>query len=115
MGEFKKIELCRRDINGYPLDKTLIIDSITFELIDDVKKYIIYYKKDLKFIKKLYKKDKISDQDLSHLCHWFYLYTNVPFSEEENKKAHELWEKQIEERWKNKFGREVYKDGISYF
>jgi hypothetical protein len=115
MEEFKKIELCSRDINGYELDKTLIIDDITFEFIDDVKKYIIYYKKDLKFIKKLYKKHKISDQDLSHLCQWFYLYTNVPFSEEENKKAHELWNQQIAERWKNKFGLEVYKDGVFSF
>jgi hypothetical protein len=108
MEEFKRIKLNKRDVNGCPLDEFFTINGIEFEMIDDVKKYIIYHDKKQKFIDKLYKKEKITEDDYIHLNRWFYLH-KFPYSEEEDIKAQELREKQRDESLKNIFGKEYLK------
>jgi dihydropteroate synthase len=88
------IILRKKESNPCHLERSIILEDVELEMLDDVKRYMLLRKKRTSFLNKIYKKQNLHDQDYIHLHQWYNERKNYNRTDEENEKANkELDEK----------------------
>jgi hypothetical protein len=88
------IILRKKESNPCHLERSIILEDIELEMLDDIKRYMLLRKKRTRFLNELYKKQNLHDQDYIHLKQWYNERKNYNRTDEENEQANkELDEK----------------------
>lgn len=81
------IILRKMESNPCNLERSITVENVELEMLDDVKRYMLLRNKRTSFLNKLYKKQNLHDVDYIHLHQWYIdrKYSNI--TDEENEKA----------------------------
>lgn len=88
------IILRKMESNPCNLERSITVENVELEMLDDVKRYMLLRNKRTSFLNKLYKKQNLHDVDYIHLHQWYIdrKYSNI--TDEENEKANKEFDEE---------------------
>ena len=88
------IVLRKMESNPCNLERSITVENVELEMLDDVKRYMLLRNKRTSFLNKLYKKQNLHDVDYIHLHQWYIdrKYSNI--TDEENEKANKEFDEE---------------------
>ena len=88
------IILRKMESNPCNLERSITVENVELEMLDDVKRYMLLRNKRTSFLNKLYKKQNLHDVDYIHLHQWYIdrKYSNI--TDEENEKSNKEFDEE---------------------